>query len=279
VFLYFGDVLTTYALGGFILFRVATSKARKLLSIWKKLTITLVSIAAVFTLSALVTFSALEEKSTGLTVSHILPPEISFADVPNWGAFFTLNWTNYALGSTVGMLFFLPFVVWLMIAGILARRFRLLSNHRFSIQFWAKYLRPWQLWIALSVNAGLAAVSCYQHMTYGLAASVGSSAAYSTVAGMWLAATALACAMRYIHRTQTTPRWALWLAPAGRHTLMMYLGLSACLVLTSGAFLNVSAGTVATFASLLAAWLLAVFAARAASAKGWRDPIARWLSK
>jgi uncharacterized protein len=279
VFLYFGDVLTTYAVGGLILFRIANSKASKLLSVWRKLTIILTSLFAVFTLVALVMFSTFEEKSTELAVGVVISPEINFADVPNWEAFFNLNWTNYALGSTVGMLIFLPLVAWLMIAGILARRFQLLSQHRFSIQFWAKYLRPWQLWIALSVNAGLAAVSCYQHMTYGLAASVSSTAAYDVLAGMWLAAAALACAMRYVHRAQATPRWALWLAPAGRHTLMMYLGLSACLVLTNGAFLNVSAGTVVTFVVLVVAWFLAVLVARAASAKGWRDSIARWLSK
>jgi hypothetical protein len=57
------------------------------------------------------------------------------------------------------------------------------------------------------------------------------------------------------------------------------VGLSAGLMLTNSAFLNLTGSTVATLAALICAWGLAVMVGKTFSARGWRGPIAHWLSK
>ena len=74
-------------------------------------------------------------------------------------------------------------------------------------------------------------------------------------------------------------RWAAWLAPAGHHTLAMYLLLSLGMALGRGALRALAGDTALTLAVALLAWLAAVATARWASRHGWRDPLARWLSR
>jgi uncharacterized protein len=97
-------------------------------------------------------------------------------------------------------------------------------------------------------------------------------------AGIWLVASALAIVVRYWHKVKYLPPWIHWLAPAGKHTLAMYLSLSLALMLSGGAFLNIQVSTQVRLIVVVCAWISAVLLAKYATNRGFRDPIASWIS-
>jgi uncharacterized protein len=101
--------------------------------------------------------------------------------------------------------------------------------------------------------------------------------------GLWMVASCLTRFMLHLQTKEITPNWLAWLTPAGRHTLAMYLGLSALLMLSGrwGLFASQAIWnhTAVWVLALLAFWLVAVSLARAATARQMRDPISRWLAR
>ena len=274
--IYFGDVLTVYALCGLVAARWALLRPAQLLKVWKTVTIFFIISTVIYALLAvaLLFFQYSPADASALAIQT----KTTLFAAPDIVTLLALNMRTY-FGNWLEVIIFLPFVFWLTVAGILARRFQLLSNRRFAQWFWAKHLLIWQLFFALAFNVslGLAAVqfhtlgSLHENKLYGVSA-------LSTNAGIWLAACLLAWGMRRWHKRSALSPWVIWLAPAGRHTLAMYLWLSIVLMLSSHAYLGVSGSTPLRLGAVMLAWISVVCLARQASKLGMRDPIARWLS-
>lgn len=276
-FIYFGDVLTSYALVGLWLSGAITLRGRKLITRWRWW----------FLLSAgLMVFKSFMEwkhyqPMLGLDAGVELQ---SFAQALTNIQFSASNATTYFAYSLGWLMsYYAPLHICLFITGILAARYKWLSlQPRMPMLF----LRPWlyRSWpLALLANLLLGLASVHAHHQYGLNANIAWITVFNVPLGLWLAASSLTRLMLHIQTQQTIPRWLLWLAPAGRHTLVMYLGLSLTLVLCGrfGLFAPQAVWnhTVAWFAALLLLWLGAVCLGRAATKRQMRDPISRWLSR
>jgi uncharacterized protein len=275
-FLYFGDILTTYGLCGLLASAWVLKRLSKLLKIWLRLSLLAVGIAT-FIICASIASHLFDDSAIGprLDIESLR----TFGNIRTVYAFFELNSTNYLWQQFDSLFFFLPSVLWCIVTGILARRFKLLSSTSRAKLFWSKTLTPPQCGLILVFNIGLGLASVAFHHIDGYSNRVWIIGALSGFFGIGLSAALIATVMRRIHKTGFTPTWMNWLAPAGRHTLAMYLLLSITLVLSNGAFLNLQAGTVATLACLVLAWLAAVLVATMATRRGLRDPVARWLSR
>jgi Protein of unknown function (DUF418) len=151
------------------------------------------------------------------------------------------------------------------------------------------FIRPWLMksWpFALLANALLGVASVDMHNRYGLLTNVYWISLLNIPLGVWLVASAVTRFMLHLQTQQTKqmiPRWLAWLAPAGRHTLVMYLGLSLVLMLCGRLRLFSAEATwnhTAVWAlGLLVFWLMAVCLGRLATKKRMRDPISLWLSR
>ncbi len=270
--IYFGDVLTAYAIAGLIVARWATSvglkrcKLSKLLKIWKWW----------------LAFSVLAIIASGLAALD-MPPEgamPAYSAVSSWPEFFKLTASHYIYTAIASVTLFLPLYVWLSICGMLLYRLRLLSNRAFARQFWQRYLGLFQLFCSSGLCTFWAVYAVERFNAHGGLNQLSAIAMLSVPSGIWWLACCLALYMRHAGKGQH--RAALWLAPAGRYTLAMYLGLSICLMLgvspvfggwLSPLFKNSAAG----FLTLLATWLFAVLLARSAARNNVKDPLSRWL--
>jgi uncharacterized protein len=201
-----------------------------------------------------------------------------FSTITNVVDFFTLNSISFAWQQLDSIFFLIPLVLWCCVAGILARRFHLLTQNRRAKAFWQRHIPPSICWVALLLNLSLAIGSIVIHRIDGYGNRIGVIGTFSGFLGMALSAAFVASLMRYINRQNHLPAWMVWLAPAGRHTLAMYLSLSTLLVLSNGAFFHVQAGTIPTLLSLVIIWLAAIGIAKSATQRNRRDPIAKWLS-
>jgi uncharacterized protein len=187
---------------------------------------------------------------------------------------------SYLLGWLLS--YYAPLQIALFIAGVMAARYQWLSlKPRAANLFLCPLLyRSWPY--ALLANALLGIASSVMHNQYGLTANIYWMTVLNVPLGVWLVASGLTRFMLYVQNQQSTPHWLVWLAPAGRHTLAMYLALSLVLMLCGrlGLFSEdaVLHHTTVCFVALGALWLGAVALARAATARRLRDPISRWLS-
>jgi uncharacterized protein len=275
VFLYFGDILTTYGLCGLLASKWVLARPAHLIKIWKYLS-WLVGMIAFLVMGAVVysnffdasTLAPTLEIATLERVSH----RITFTN------FLKLNSISFVWQQLDSIFFFLPLVLWCCVTGILARRFNLLSINRRSKEFWQRNIRSSSCLVILILNIALGLASMVIHQTDGYSNRVWFISAFSSFLGMALSAAFIATSMRYLHSRNRMPAWMVWLAPAGRHTLAMYLALSTLLVLSNGSFLHLQAGTMTTLFFLVLAWLIAVLVAKEATRREIKDPIARWLS-
>jgi uncharacterized protein len=197
--------------------------------------------------------------------------------------FWALNASSYLWNVIGWLLFSAPLHACLFMTGILAARYQWLSlRPRLPSLFLRPMLyRSWPL--ALLANALLGCASVYLHQRYGLMSNIYWIALLNVPLGVWLVASSLTRFMLHMQMQQTIPPWLSWLAPAGRHTLAMYLGLSLVLMLFGrlGLFSAETAWnhTAVWALTLLGLWLGSVCAGRWATKKGMRDPISRWLSR
>nr|WP_315231466.1 hypothetical protein [uncultured Albidiferax sp.] len=268
---YFGDILTAYAVCGLVAAGWASARPARLLRIWRRLTLLVVVLLL----------------GNGVLLwqwkDGVYPPYSeadSLVATEGLQSFIALNASSYLEGQIGSLTAFFPLLLWLTVTGMLARRFRLLGSRRAARQFWARRFGRGQLALALLLNLALGTASAWLHHT-GTPHPITLSAFFvlGALPGVWLVACLLGWGQRHLHRQPQLPRWAGWLAPAGHHTLAMYLLLSLGMALGHGALRLLGGDTALTLAVALLAWLAAVAAARWASRHGWRDPLARWLSR
>jgi uncharacterized protein len=275
-FIYFGDVLTSYAVCGLICAGWVLLRPAKLLEIWKVLSIVFIIFTVVYVLLGLSLL--LIDYFPADPIKETEAAKIRLFNASNISNLWILNMRTY-FSAWIDAVLFLPFLLWLTVAGVLARRFRLLSSRRFARWFWSKHLPFPQLFCALMFNIFLGISTLQLHrLSDSNEPKLAGVSLLSTSAGIWLAATLLACSMRRWHKRSVLSPWVVWLAPAGKHTLAMYLSLSIILMLSSNAYLGLSGSTLVRLHVVALAWFLVVCLARQATLKGMRDPIARWLS-
>ncbi len=295
VFVYHGDVLSQYALVALVALiwaqpvgaaRVRLSRLRRVARMWA-LVAALILFLSIFGAAAYMLDAPLPPvpRPPSLTAEHHgMPLERLTAQAPNYGAFWSINANNFGI-TLLGLVMFAPVLIWLTLCGMLAQRLRLLRPGRVARQFWGARFGLAQLGLSTGAVLALGVASAYS-------ASSGQSSLCSLVSGLSIPAGIwwVACLLSAHFRTRAradTPAWVAWLAPAGRHTLAMYLCLSVLLMfsgnawlggLGNGALLRGMAQTAISLPVLALLWLAAVLLARRASAKGLRDPLARWLS-
>jgi uncharacterized protein len=274
-FIYFGDILTIYGLCGLLVSGWVLAPRAKLLKIWRLFSKIIIAIIVLTMSSGIYNVmygSYATDSGFDITSAN------RFGHLNGYKNFFELNSVSYLWQQFDSFFFFLPFVIWCCLAGVLARRFKLLSANANAKKFWQKTLQPPQCFAILMLNLGLGMASFYIHQTDGYSNRILIISSLSTWFGMALSAAFVATGMRYVNVNHRIARWMLWLAPAGRHTLAMYLSLSVLLVLSNSAFANLNGDTLTTLLALVFAWLCAVIFARFATRKNWRDPVATWLS-
>lgn len=259
--LYFGDILTMYALCGFLALRHVRqpwSRLRPILrrgAAWALATMTL-GLAL-----ALIAIGGSAEGGTVATLPH----------VDGYRELLWLNAATYGLALGPGLLLTLPLLYLCTLAGIAAFRLRLLTARRWGAARRA-WLRRWFWPIAiLNVLYGLVSAlalaaqpSCFPVLE--------SAAPFLGVPMSALLLAALAESWERGHR-----RWLMAVAPLGRRTLSVYLGYSCfCLVLYGGAGLGWQPGTVMAVAIGAAFWVAALLLARASPGR-W--PLEVWMGR
>jgi uncharacterized protein len=275
VFIYFSDVLTVYAICGLITGRWALSRPKKLLKIWRRFTAAMIFIAFILLFVGVALLFDQGSKATSNITNEI---NIRLFSISNLREFWVLNSSTYIEGKIFGWLMLIP-LLWLTMAGILVRRFRLFSTRYFSRYFWIRHLSSRQLVLACISNfiLGLASILVHSSNPINYSKLMG-IAVLSGIPSLWLVACLLAWGMRHWHNAARPPKWIVWLSPAGRHTLLMYLSLSVTLMLSSHVFFGFNGSTPSRFCIVLFAWMLTIFVAKTATRRGWRDPLARWLT-
>jgi uncharacterized protein len=272
IFIYYGDVLTLYAVCGLIAVRWYSIRPAKLLRIFKRLSN--INIFMFFLLAVAGLILWFDKGKVDLSYAKDISTNFITLDVQR--VFLRVNFDNY-IEDNLYSVYFLPLFLWLTVAGIFARRFKLLSSRSCSRRFWTKYLSKWHFIVALLLNLIISFYMAYVQSIPSLSKLV-ALGAISTPLNIWLVASTLAMGMRYWHRVQQLPNWVYWFAPAGKHTLAMYLTLSLGLMLSGGAFLNIQLSTHVRLVVLVGAWFCAVLLAKYATKRGFRDPIASWIS-
>jgi uncharacterized protein len=266
--LYFGDILTLYALCGLLALRHVTRPWRQLRATLRRTWfwacgVTLLPLVLVGVMALLGGGGPSED--AGQASSKTL------AGVSGWWAFWRVNAGAYAWVNLLGLLFALPIVLALVLTGVAAGRLRWLTHRRWEAQ--RQWLATRLLWPLLALN-----------LVYGAAMVFGTQTprehhAWLEAVGpflcMPLALCLTAAAAQGWARGQR--RWAERLAPLGRRTLSVYIFHSAwCALLFSGAGWGWHPGTVALAALTLALWSAAWGAARQ-TVRPW--PLEAWLAR
>jgi uncharacterized protein len=273
-FVYFGDVLTVYAICGLIAIKWVKYRPKQLLKVFKNLTITIVILFVL--LAALGLIILFDGKNEEIRISKEILE--NFMSVSNAKSYLLLNTKNY-LYILLNMLLQLPILLWLTVAGILARRFRIFSLCGYARYFWIMHFSIWQFFAALFINIVIGIIVF--HLQSQGSTGLNNLSAIGLVNApicIWLISTTLALVIRKWHKVSTLPNWVNWLAPAGKHTLAMYLTLSLTLMLSSGAYLGLTGGTSIRLLVVLLAWFTAIWLAKYATKRDYRDPLASWLS-
>lgn len=256
-----GDILTTYALCGFVLLHAARWRLRTLWRAW------LATSALALVLWALL--AAASWATAGVAGD---PPPAGYAQADGVRGFVAMNARAYLSSQWATLALLTPELLSLMAAGALAARLRLLRHRRWraparrlvaraapalvllNLGYGAVVLRVvpggetalWP-WVALSMPLGWASAAAL------LAAGVASGAGPGSVLAR--------------------------LVPLGRYTLTLYLSLSlACAALFSAAGLAWPMHSVTLLAFALGLWAAAALAAPHLSARGWRGPFESWVN-
>lgn len=255
--LYAGDVLTAYAIAGFLLLRRARLRLRQLLGrlrIWT-------AVAVVCILAQVALLYLLGSAADGQGAR-------SYGGTATWGEFVSLGASRF-LAISIGIPLVLPQIVALMLAGQIAGRLRLLTHRRWRAA--AARLAARALPLGLLLNGALAA-SVLQAGAPVSAAPNPWTALFGIVGPVLSAGFAAAVVAQ--------PGWLAPLAPAGRLTLTMYLCASLAMALClAGAGLGWRLGSVGTFAFGIGLYALLLGGAIATARLGWRAPLERWLSR
>ncbi|KPF68026.1 hypothetical protein IP84_11285 [beta proteobacterium AAP99] len=229
LFVYMGDILTSYAICGLILLRWGRRSMTSLLRVFKiVLVVWLVSYVLINLAAAGYTYSQLDEPLVSPD------PASTFRGVTDWLMFMRLNAGAYAGNTVLMLLFFLPELLALCLAGFICGRLRVLEQP----QRWTRLLERARFWgLLIGIPLGLTYGALAWHVLgsrpifEALLLGMGTLTGPPLLAGL-MAAIALAWPHGGWPRLRA-------LAPAGRNTLSMYLGLSLLMaLLLSGAGLG-----------------------------------------
>ncbi|WP_170168285.1 DUF418 domain-containing protein [Pseudorhodoferax soli] len=259
VFVYFGDILTLYALVGRPLLRRLHMPWRSLRRhLWHALAWAL--LAKLAWVLVLVGFGA--NPDTGDVPS--------FASVRGAWPFLQLNASTYVFGLATSLVMAGPITYLCMVCGVAAARLRLLTHPR-----WRGALRR-VLWRSGPALLALGAVH-----GWGCAAldPAGAWRPWTDALGDFIAIPLAACYLAALALASCggRARWCGWFSPLGQRTLSLYIGHSLlCLVLFSGLGWALAASTLQTVLWCLALWMLALAAARQ-SRGPW--PLEAWMAR
>ena len=266
VLIYFGDILTMYALVGWHLLarlREPWHSLRRRLhrALWWALGVT--------ALSVFVTgYLTVDAVGAGQALVEVDP---TLARAEHWTQFWRLNAGAYVVLQVGALLFFWPVLRLCMLCGVAAARLRLLTHRRWrqALRRWVRRLAPPLLLLNLGYGALYVSVETGSQRAFlvePLGSLVGPPLAAVVVMALALGARGGKAA------------WCLWLAPLGQRSLTLYVGHSLlCIGLFAGVGLGWQPGTVAMAAFSGVLWCLAVSAARASGPGRW--PLEAWLTR
>ncbi|MCW5669311.1 MAG: DUF418 domain-containing protein [Hydrogenophaga sp.] len=260
VFLYFGDILTLYALVGRpLLRRLHRPWGALRRHFWHALAW---AVLAKLVLLAL-TLMAAESPARADT------PALS--TVQGAWAFFQLNAGFYAAIQVVALLVGGPVMYLCMLGGVAAARLRLLTHRRWR-PLWRR-----GLWLAGPPLLVLSVAHGWAWAVHDPAADIDP---WIEALGDLIALPVAACylAIAVLASDGGRARWCAVLAPLGQRTLSLYVGHSAlCLLLLSGAGWALAPTTLQTVVACLGLWLLALAGARLSGRRRW--PLEAWLAR
>jgi uncharacterized protein len=260
VFVYFGDILTLYALvGRRLLGRLhlpwgpLRRHLRRALG-W--------AILAKLVLAAIV---------VGLPDPAGQAGEATLSTVQGWWPFLKLNAGAYTVVVVAGLLVSGPVIYLCMACGVAAARLRLLTHPRW---------RPWLRRCLLRWGPPLMALSLAHGWAFAVTVSTDGITPWLETFGdlLTLPVTAACMAALALASAGGSARWCQGLVPMGQRTLTLYVGHSlVCLVLFSGAGLALALTNAQTVLFSLGLWLLAWVAAKLGERQQW--PLERWIGR
>ena len=266
VFVYFGDILTMYALVGWhLLSRVREPWG----SLRKRLRRALAWALGVTLLSALATVWLLGPAGRSTQAPDSADPTLAAAQ--GWAEFLWINASAYVTLQIGALLLFWPVLRLCMLCGVAAARLRLLTHRR-----WRAPLRRWVARAALpllllNLGYGLAYVSVSDGSQRALWVELAGMLIGPPMAAAYVIALALAA-------PGGQAAWCAWLAPLGQRTLTLYVGHSLlCLALFSGAGLGWRPGTLGMAGFACAVWAVALAAAWLTGSRRW--PLESWMTR
>lgn len=263
--IYCGDILTMYALCGFlVLGHVGESAGRLYRRLGRAALLALAAIGASVGLSLYAGQDGFAYAAGG------------FGQTATWVDQLWLNLSAYAWLQGFAAMLFLPVLRAAMLAGMLAARLRLLTHKRW---------RPlWRRCLRVGLPVGLAANAVYALGLTDAVANEGAGSIWLAVAPAigWLLTMPLVGAAVLLAQPARAggAAWVRWLAPLGRRTLSLYLLHSMlCVALFSGVGAGWPLPIPWGWLWALGLWLVALVAARGLEAAGWRGPFEAWLGR
>jgi uncharacterized protein len=260
--LYFGDILTVYALCGLALLRHVNEPWARLRPRLRRAA----GWAAGVSILGLL-LSLLMQASEGGTSSARDPSLLSAAGFID---FLTINAFAYLWIQVFGLLLGWPVIRLCMLAGVAAARLQLLTHRRWSA---ARGRLASAFWPMLVLNV------LYAVVVVRVANDVASRAYWVDSLTPWLGLPMATCAVAWAGQRWGKGRqqWVRWLAPLGRRTLTLYVGHSAlCALIYSGAGLAWAADTAVVLLLALSLWIVALALAHA-SPRRW--PLEAWMGR
>lgn len=266
VLVYFGDILTMYALIGWNLLR----RVREPWAPFKRrLKRALAWAVGATALTLVVGLGA--GTGTRLAADTAAAPEGRLVQAARWVDFWQLNAGAYLAMLVVSLLLAWPVLRLLMLCGIAAARLRLLTHRR-----WRARLARALAWSApplllLNLGCGLAHVGATAGSQRALWIEALSSLVGPPLAAVYVIALALAA-------RGGTAAWCRALAPLGQRTLTLYVAHGLlCALLFGGVGLGWKPSTLGLAIFAFGLWALAWGLARASGTRRW--PLEAWLAR
>jgi uncharacterized protein len=263
---YFGDILTMYALIGWNLLRRVREpwgpfRRRLKRALWWALGVTLLSIVLMFWISAM----------AGLAGEPAAESEPRLVQAQRWIDFWLFNGSAYLAMLVGALLLAWPVLRLAMLCGIAAARLRLLTHRRWHAQLERWLVRGALPLLLLNLGYGFAYVSVSAGSERAFWIEAFGNLVGPPLAAMYLFALALAA-------RGGQAAWCRTLAPLGQRTLTLYVSHSVlCVLLFGGVGLGLELSTLDMAIFSLVLWLLALGAARASGTRRW--PLEAWLAR
>ena len=254
VFIYFGDILTMYALVGWTLLKHVRMPWRQLRRHMRRAVVWAACVLLVALLLNLVFGSG--RPDSGNT------PVPTLAAVTSWPAFWSLNAMGYGFLQLSTLVVGFPLLRLLMMVGIAAARLRWLTHRRWRNQ--RRRLLRLGAWPAVVFNA----VYALAHMHFAGHPHEQNLLEFVSffLIGPWLSAIIVTALAEHASRAP----WLLALAPLGRRTLSLYIGHGAlCVLLFSGVGLSMQPHLAGMLGFSVLLWAASLRMARASGQRHW----------